>query len=319
MDLTRVAKTAAKTLSHTFYVDEVATDSTTTVTVSILDANGATVSSGNATHAGPGAYTFALPPQASLAQLTVSWSATITGAAVVETDPVEVVGGFFFGLAEARGSDASLADITQYPTAALAATRLETEQECERICERAFVPRYKRVLLDGTGTSELMVPDADIRTIRSVTMAPRAGQTFVPLTAAQLAALVVTSDRMLRRVDDMWWTEGLANVLVEYEYGLDGPPKDLKEVALIRFRSLVNKHTSGVPDRAESFTSVDGGTYRLSMPGRFTTGIPDVDAVYARYALGSGGGAANGSAGQPASRQLQFDPQYLSMWHGGVR
>jgi hypothetical protein len=123
----------------------------------------------------------------------------------------------------------------------------------------------------------------------------------------------------LRRTDYTWWTEGLANVIVEYEYGLSAPPRPLKEMSLVRLRTLINKHRSAIPDRAESFTSVDGGTFRLSMPGRFTTGIPDVDAVYLRYAMGAGANAASGSAGQPASRQLQFDPQYLSMWHGGVR
>jgi hypothetical protein len=63
---------------------------------------------------------------------------------------------------------------------------------------------------------------------------------------------------------------------------------------------------------------VDGGTYRLSMPGRFSTGVPDIDAVYARYGIGSGSGSGANSA-LPASRQLQFDPQFLSMFHGGIR
>lgn len=318
MDLTRVARTAAATLSHTFLVGETPTDSTTTVTVSITDANGTVVATGSATHGATGVYTFALPPQANLALLSVAWTATISSATVVETDPVEIVGGFFFSLAEIRAADATLADTVKYPTAALVQARLETEVECEDICERAFVPRYWREQLDGTGTSDVLLGKPDFRTVRAARVAPTTGATFVPLSAAQLAALALSPDGMLRRTDYAFWTEGLQNVIVEYEFGKDAPPRTLKEAALVRLRSLANKHKTGVPDRAASFTAADGGTYRLSMPDRWSTGIPEVDAVYARYALGGGSGG-KGSSGQPASRQLNFDPQYLSMYHGGVR
>lgn len=317
-----MARNAVATLSHTFLIDEDAVDSSTTVTVTVVDANGLTVASGDATAGEPGAgtYTFVLAPQPQLQVLTVTWTATISGFIVLEQDLVEIVGGFLFTLAEARESDAQLADRTKYPTSALIAARLETEIECEDICGRAFTPHYHRFTTDGTGTDELLLEKTDIRTpIRAVRVAPRVDEPFVALTEAQLATLVVTPDNMLRRTDYVWWTEGQSNVIAEYDYGLDGPPKPLKEAALVRFRSLITKHRSGIPDRAQSFTAVDGGTYRLSMPGRFATGIPDVDAVYARYAVGAGAGGLNGSAGQPASRSLNFDPQYLSMFHGGVR
>jgi hypothetical protein len=238
---------------------------------------------------------------------------------VVETDLVEIVGGFFFTLAEARTSDASLADATKYPTEALARARLETEVECESICGRAFVPRYGRAVLDGSGTSELLLPDADVRTIRAARIAPTLGQPFVELTDAQLSVLDVTDDRILRRTDEDIWTEGRSNVIVEFEFGLTTPPLPLVEQTLVRLRSLLTKHRTGIPDRASSFTTVDGGTYRLSMPGRFSTGIPEVDAVYQRYAIGGGSTGAGGAGALPASRQLNFDPQYLSMFHGGTR
>ncbi len=319
MDLTRVAVTAVATLSHTFYVDETATDSSTTVTVSIKDANGTVVASGSATHGATGVYTFTLPPQAAVALLSVAWTATILGVTVVESDAVEIVGGFFFGLAEIRAADATLADTVKYPTATLKRARLEAEMTCEAICERAFVPRYAREILDGTGTSDVLLGNPDFRTVRAVRVAPRTGQTFVALSPAELATLAMTPDGMLRRTEMAFWTEGLQNVIAEYEFGLDAPPLPLKEAVMVHLRSLANKYRTGVPDRALSFTAVDGGTYRLALPGRFTTGIPDVDAVYARYALGGGSGGAAGGAGQPASRQLNFDPQYLSMYHGGLR
>lgn len=317
--LTRVAKGATTTLTHTFYVDETPTDSTTTVTVSAVDAAGAAVFSGDATHGTTGVYTYALPGQASLCELTVSWSATIGGAAVVEDETVEVCGGRFFTLADGRASDASLADTAKYPTADLIAALLEVEQECEWICDRAFVPRYRRVVLDGTGASTLTLPDPDVRTIRSASVAPRAGETFVALTTDQLAALVVLSDQTLKRVDTNIWTEGDRNVIVEYEFGLDSPPPDLTRAAKTRFRSRLNLNKSGIPDRAASFTSVDGGTYRILLPDAFRTGIPEVDAAYSRHSRRVQASAASGAARYPASRTLNYDPQRNSLFHGGRR
>ncbi|HEV2778548.1 MAG TPA: hypothetical protein VGX25_04035 [Actinophytocola sp.] len=320
--LTRVAKTAAAALEHTFYVGETGTDAAGAVTVAITDANGAAIAggSGNATSAGQGRYTFALPAQAQLQLLTVAWSGTIAGTAVTETDLVEIVGGFFFSIAEGRASDSSLSSLTKYPTARLVAARLEVEQECEEICDRAFVPRYRRAVLDGTGTSDLMlVGDNDIRTIRAVRIAPEAGETFVALTAAELAKLVVTPDRVVTRVDGATWTEGRSNLIIEYEVGLDRPPEDLVRAAKVRFRSLANVERTNIPDRAISFTTAEGASYRLTTPDAYETGIPFVDAVYARYSLRSGAGTAEGGRGVPASRTLNFDPQRSSLFHGGVR
>lgn len=322
MGYTRVLKTAASTLEHTFYVDEDGTDSSTTVTAAITDANGTSVATGNATSAGAGRYTFALAGQPQPALLTATWSATIAGAAVVETDTVEIVGGFFFSLAEGRGSDSSLADTGKYPTSKLITARLEVEQECEEICDRAFVPRYRRVVLDGTGTSELLLAgDNDIRSVRAVSIAPRVGEAFVPLTSGELAKLTVTPDRVLLRTDGNVFTEERSNVIVEYEYGLTTPPEDLKRASMVRFKSRLNIDRTNVPARALSYTTGDGTTYRMSIPDAHRTGLPDVDAVYARWSLRSGSGSGSGedARGVPASRQLNYDPQHWSLFHGGVR
>ncbi|SDN73793.1 flagellar hook assembly protein FlgD [Allokutzneria albata] len=323
MMLTRVARTAAAVLEHTFTVGETGTNSTTPVTVTITDANGDVVDTGTAT-ADPGVdgrYTFALEPQAALADLTVAWAGTVDGAAVVETDRVEIVGGFFFTLTALRNSDSSLESTDKYPTADLVRVRLEVEQECEEICDQSFVRRYRREVLNGTGSTDLVLPDAGVRTIRSVRVSPRVGLPFVGFTEAQLAALVVTDDRVLRRVDDNVWLPGLANVVVEYEHHGRELPVDLQRAALTRARTRLNIARSGIPDRAESFTAVDGGTYRLSLPSAYRTGIPEVDAVYARYSLrvGQDEDGAAGSGSRPASRMLSHDPQYYSLFHGGRR
>lgn len=318
--LTRVLRTAAATIEHTFVVDETATDSSTTVTVEITDANGTAVQSGNAVSAGAdtGRYTFALTPQAGLMLLTVAWSATIAGAAVVEVDDVEIVGGRFFTLAEARASDPILSSASKYTTANLRDALLETETECEEICDRSFFPRYRREIVDGTGSGELLLPGHDITAIRAVKVAPRVGQTFTALTVDQLAALAVTPDNTVIRTDGAAWTEGRQNVIVEYELGLSRPPADLLRASKTRFRTWCNIVRSGVPDRAIAYTTAEGTNYRLDQPGAYKTGVPDVDAAYGRYSKRDGAGGGDGRA-VPASRPLNYDPQRYSLFHGGQR
>lgn len=323
MGLTRVAKNKTETISHTFYVDETATDPTGTPTYAIVDANGTAVQSGNATVVGgsTGRVTVVLASQSALKRLTVTWTATVSGTSVVETDYVEIVGGFFFTLAQGRASDASLSDTTKYPTADLITKRLEVEVECETICDRSFVPRYERVVLDGTGTSSLLLKMsdpvrsiADIRTIRAVTMAPQLDETFVAFTAAELAALSPQPDGTLVRIDGDIFTAGLRNVIVELEYGLDGAPADLVTASLTRLRSRLNLNKTAVPDRATSYSLGEHGVYRISMPGKYETGLPEVDAVYTRYSRRS-----TDKNKVPASRSLNYNPQYHSLFHGGVR
>jgi hypothetical protein len=323
--LTRIAKGTAGTLAAIFLLDETPTDSTTTVTYAVVDATGASVASGNATHSATGLYTFVLPGQSALAALTVTWAATIGGSAVTQTTYAEIVGGFFFSLAEGRGSDDSLADTDLYPVADLVAARLAVETECEFICDKSFVPRYDRVVLDGTGTDRLLLspsdPDrslSDVRTIRSVKMANAVDGTFTAFTGAQLAALTVTGDGMLVRTSGDVFTEQRANVIVEYEYGADRPPADLVIAAKTRFRTLLNYNKSGIPDRASSYTMTDGGTFRLDMPGPGKTGIPAVDAVYGRYSRRPTGTGATGT-NVPASRTLTYSPQRGAMFHGRTR
>lgn len=318
--LTRVLRTAAATIEHTFVVGETPTDSSTTVAVTIKDANGDTVQTANATSAGAdtGRYTLDLTPRATLDLLTVEWSATIAGAAVIEADDVEIVGGRLFTLADARASDPILSSTSKYPTAALTTALLETEQELEEICDRSFFPRYRREVLDGTGTPELLLPGHDLRAIRAASVAPRLDSTFTPLTGAQLGALALTPDGTVIRTDGGVWPEGRRNVIVEYELGLVRPPADLVRASKTRFRTWCNVTHSGTPDRAVSFTTAEGTNYRIDQPGAYKTGIPEVDAVYGRYSLRDGAGAGDGRP-VPASRPLNFDPQYYSLFHGGVR
>lgn len=314
MKLTRVAKSRTAVLSHIFEVGETPTDPTSPG-CSIVDANGDTVAVGSAaaTGGGSGEATATLASQSALSLLTVTWTGTVAGVLVSEVDYVEVAGGFYFTLLEARGSDKALSDPAKYSTADLAAKRLEVEVECETICDRAFVPRYRRVVLDGTGATDLILPDADVRLIRRASMADRADGTFTDLDVDQLAALVYGDNRVLRRVDGDEWTEGRRNIVLEYEYGLDAPPADLVTAAKTRLRHRLNINNSGIAERATSFTLADGGTYRMAMPGAWTTGLPEVDAIYSRYSLRDTDG--DGGRSVPASRTLVYEPQRNSLFH----
>lgn len=318
----------ATTIEHTFVIDETPTDSTTTVSYSVVDANGDEITDGNATlaSAGSGRYTFVLPAQAQLTRGTVVWSATVGGNATTETTFFEVAGGFFFTLKEGRDSDESLSSAERYPTGDLRAKRVEVEDECEAICDRAFVPRYDRVVLDGTGTNRLLLklsdPErslADIRTIRRISVAPDLDETFVDYTPGQLAGVAAQADGTLIRTDGNVFTEGYRNVIVEFEYGLDRPPTGLVTACLTRLRSRLNLNKSGIPDRASSYSMGEFGTYRIIQPDTYTTGIPDVDAVYSRYSRRTNGTGPNAKR-VPASRSLIYRPQQYSLFHqGGLR
>lgn len=278
MTLVRVLRSAQVILSHTFYVDETPTSATGSVTYSIKRLDGTVVASGNASGPAPvGVYAVTVPPQADLDTLTVDWTATIAGSPVTARDFVEVVGGYLFGLAEARAQPPVLS-ASKYPTAVLAQKRIAVEQECEEICGQAFVPRFARVRVPA-GRTNLTLPRINVRALRKIT---------VDGTVRSLTGLGVTPSGVITGGS---WPAAIPDsvVMVEFEYGMDYPPEDLRDAAMLRLRSRVNQGDSGVPQRALSFTVGDGGTYRLSVPSARRTGVPDVDGVYERYIIDSGG------------------------------
>lgn len=293
-----------------------------TVTVDVVRADGTSVVTGLSTTAsGSPDWTYeatltAAQVGASPDQLTATWK---TGSTTLGVTVVDVAGGLFWTIAEARASDPILGDRTKYPDAAMAATRIIVEREAERICGVAFVPRYRSVALDGTGDRTIVLPDAAIRSVISASVDGTA------LTAGELAALRIGPDRTVTRDDATSWTRGSQNVTVAYTHGHTMPPPDLVDAALWRLLDLLQTPMrSRTLDRATRMTVETGATYDLSMPGALTTGLPHVDAVYARYserrsALGGAGGSAGSVTIAPAGRPFDFDPQHLSIFHGGRR
>lgn len=278
MSLLRVLVTTEVTLTHTFYVDEVATAPTGTLQAAVKRLDGAPIAGSPFTYVVSGTTcSFALPEQATIDMLTVDWTGTLAGAIVSVRDYVELVGGFLFGLAEARTKHPSLANTVTYPSSLLASKRIEVEQECETICRRAFVPRFARETLSGNDTDRLPTFHSELRTVRAASIAG------VALTGTALTGLGVTDFGVIKRPGGAVWPAGTGNVVVEYEHGLDYPPADLSEAAILRLRSRIAYTLSGIPDRAISFAVAEGGTFRLSMPSKQQTGVPDVDGVYEKY------------------------------------
>lgn len=274
MTFVRIARTTRVTLSHTFYVDGVATDATGTPTVSIKRLDGEEVATPSVSHAGvgTGTYSYVVPEQSTLDTLQAVITAVVAGATIEQSDWIEVVGGFLFTLAEARAMPPALS-LQQWPDAVLAQRRIGTEIECERICGQAFVPRFARVALSGNNRASVLLPRSHVRAIRSITLDG----------VAQDSSTYhwTTSGVLIRKTG--WWTFGSSNVVVEFEYGMDVPPVDLSEAAMLRLRSRIAQGKSEIPSRASSYTVQGGGVYRLSMPTREKTGHPDVDGTYEGY------------------------------------
>lgn len=278
MAVYRVLRTAKATLSRTFYLDEVATPATGPVVVSITRPDGTVVQSGNASDLGDGAYSYDFAGRDVVDELTVSWSLTIGGDAVVlDQDRIEVVGGFFFGLSEGRAVDKVLADTTKFPTADLIERRTETEDECERITGQAWVPRFCRETVSGDGSGVLRLSWPLIRSVRAVVVGG------VAYAAPVVAALGASDLGLLHRAAG--WPAGHRNIVVEYEHGNDRPTSEIVRASKLRFKSLALEGRSALPDRAERVVTVDqaGGSIVYGQPTAEKTGIPAVDAVYARY------------------------------------
>ena len=280
----RVLRGSAPTVRWTYLDGDgsaAAPGGSVTYTVSTADGTAVTSGTASAVSGTTGQFSFALTAAqtASLNLLTVVW----TAASATFTTYVEIVGGYYFSLEEARASDPTLADTTKYPDARVLEVRREVEDEFEDICGVAFVPRYARVTVDGSGTATLRPGLRRLRTLRSARQYSDLGSAaYTALTAAELAGVDVSASA-LTRTNGVWWDRGVGNVVLEVEHGYDAVPPTIKTAALTRLRHRLNANKTGIPDRAQSFTVAEGGTFSLTTAGRRSTGIPDVDAELARH------------------------------------
>lgn len=289
MSLVRALRSAEVSLSHTFHVDEVPTAASGPVVVTAKRLDGTIVQSGNANLQAGNFYTFVKTGYVDLDAHFVEWTGTFGGSSTTVRDLVEIVGDFIFPISTMRAKNPPITDTVKYPLSMLQEARTRAEQECERICNRAFVPRFTRVKLNGSGTSYLTLPDLDPTLIRAASVATRAGATFVSLTGSTLAACAALPGGVVVRDDGGVWPLGYQNVIIEYEYGgFLATPTDLADACLRRARSFLTNASSSIPDRTLSFSTPDGAVYRLTTPTAKKTGIADIDGTYEGYELTGG-------------------------------
>lgn len=283
------------------------------VTVRVQSADGTDVlgaGSSTVTGTGTGVYTRALTAAqcVSLNMLTATW--TDAGDSSTRTTYHEIVGGFYFDVNGPNGARA-FDDIITPDLASdvrIRQVRREVESECELITGVSWVPRYQRAFAGGADDVSLVLPNTCIRTIRTARTYAPGGATYTAFTATQLAALVVYDDGTLTRSDGNTFDAGDRNIVVEYEHGREGVPPELLHATKTRLLSRLYMETTGIPDRATTYQAAEGGTYTIAMPGLYSTGIPEVDAVYKRYSFRST---------RIAGRLVDYDPQRNSMFHGG--
>ena len=219
-------------------------------------------------------YTLSAANNATLNRLTLTWK---DGGSTRSTRYVDVVGGFYFTIAELRARK-GLESEAKFSTERLIATRDRIQSIIERDNGVAYVPRYKRVRVDGSGKTNLLLPHPVLRSVRSVRTYSDA-TTYTSFSAAQIAAIPQNTIGMAERTDGSIWTCGKQNLLVEYEHGYDNPPDDLKQAALDAAQYFIFGDTATMSPRALDVVG-EWGTVRYSTPGADRpTGIPDVDAV----------------------------------------
>lgn len=253
-----------------------------TVAVTVTRADGTVLYTDAATTDNDdGTYSLAVT-DADLATLDLLVATWKVSSIIRATTAHEIVGGFYFTRADVDVAEAGRA-ATDLDHMTL---RAEVEAEAERITGVSFVPRYMRCILPPTGSDELLLPNPLPRIIRSVRIYSEA-TTYTALSAGELASIVIDPSGLLQRRDGgrFGYPSRLTHLIVEWEHGYDRPPADVKRAAMRRYRTRSHMATSGVPDRAVSFTAENGATYRLATAGELTTGDPDIDAIYGGYAF----------------------------------
>lgn len=304
MTVERVLRNTSATTQITLYNGSTAVEADGTVTVVAKKADGTTLFSTNATNdAAVGVYSVVIPPQATLNNLTLTWGATISGTPVTLVTEVEIVGGFYFSLAELRAADSALANLTRFPNQALIDARNSVESEFEDICHRAFVPRFTRQWItmydddnDGRGYYKYIVLEHP-EPIR-VTGAKIGNTSYSSVDTGNWETsgyIEFSRDPKTLNVRGDPLMTGLAfgnRVIVEYEYGAPSVPIPIKEKALRRARLNLLGMASTIDPRATTMNIPDIGSVNLATPGErgLETGIPDIDVVLRRYTMGGTGG-----------------------------
>lgn len=298
MSLERILRNTAATVSITFYNGANAVEADGAVTVIAKRADGSTLLNTTATNdPAVGVYSVVIPSQSDLNILTLTWTGTFTGTQISLQSTVEIVGGFYFSLAELRSYDSSLANTTKYTTSMLIDARNQVETEFEDICGRAFVPRFNREIGIETDPDDDMIWLEKPELIKFLSFKVVGTDYLSWFTNGYMVrdkyspkGIKIYRDAFgLFAFDPMYYPNP---IIVEYEYGMTQVPLPIKQKALKRAKTFLSGMNSTLDERALTMTLPDIGTINLATPGvrGSETGIPDIDVVLRRYSLNDGSG-----------------------------
>lgn len=288
----RVLRNTAATITVTFFDGSSPAEADGTVTILAKRADGSTLLSTNATNeAAVGEYSVVIPPQANLNILTLTWSGTFTGTPITIESTVEIVGAFYFSIAELRNYDKALENVTRFPIEDLINARTFVESEFEDICDRAFVPRFHRetgVEVDPD-TGQLWLEKPEITSVLSVSTDGTDQSEWI---SSGYFKKDKYSPSVLHTSSSALSVVTAIDVTMEYEYGMKQAPVLIKQKALKRAKTLLLGQNSTIDERALTMSLPDIGTVNLATPGvrGSETGVPDIDVVLNRYKIDGGAG-----------------------------
>lgn len=268
--------------------DGILTAPTGSVSVVVKDVDDATVASGNASAtATTGVYSYTLPTAVTgeLGAYVAVSSCTVSGSTLTRTYEIDVVGDYLFEINELRDRDSSITEVS-YPAEMVRDVREKVTQDLETAAQVAFSKRVKRAILNGDGSSSLLLPDVEVSEVLAVVVYGEDAGVDVgdDVTGTDLTDVEVDrTTGLMTRTDGQVFPAGSNNILVDYECGYDTVPGPIRAAALtLAIEYLV---PSSMPARATS-QSTDIGDFRISVAnidlGR-ETGIPAVDAAIQRY------------------------------------
>ena len=209
-----------------------------------------------------GTYEVTVPAKSDLAMLR--GTLTFDTGTVFDQGWVEIVGNVLFTEAQARSyNEAFLTSTTVYTDAAIAAERARITDWLEGQTGRSWVPRYRRLYLDGNGAQRL--PLWDVRRSLGASGGEGARRDMIKVLAATINGTAVSTSNIEADGSYLWLTSGIwtrptrgANVIVDVEYGLEYLSAGVDEIGLME---LVERLPSNRLDPGATGASDEFGTY----------------------------------------------------------
>lgn len=216
-------------------------------------------------------YTLAAGDVAAADDLKLTFSGTVAGVARTLTEYVQVAGGHYFTVAEARSLGPVPASFTDDQ---IEQQRTAVEDQIEANLNTSMVARLVVEKVNGNGEGFIRLTEPYILGIVKVLA------DGVDVTAD------VELDGRYVWAPTASWAYGHRNIEVRYEAGYEThPPEDLRRKAIEATRhELLRGNRQGAPAAVLSITT-EGYTQRMAIAGlRQPFGLPEVDSVVLKWA-----------------------------------